>query len=237
MSLLFLLIILKIPFYEFFYKSHYLLALFLIYTTWQHLRTKTFYLRIYLITTVSIFTGTTIFRFICIFFRNMTRSKFYSTTNLIMINNIIRAEITIPQICNIHAGDYVYIWIPGISLLSFFQSHPFMIAWWDHNLTSNTTTITLLLKPQKGFTQHLCRQIQSPNLKTWIEGPYKSIRNIEDYGRVVMFASGIGIAAQVPYIKALLEGAKNYSIHTRNILLIWQLDEESMYILLLKFLP
>lgn len=35
-----------------------------------------------------------------------------------------------------------------------------------------------------------------------------------------MFASGIGIAAQVPYIKALLEGTKNYSICIRSILLV-----------------
>ena len=110
-----------------------------------------------------------------------------------------------------------------------------MIAWWDHNLTSNTTTITLLLKLKKGFTEHFCQQIQTSQLKTWIEGLYKSIRNIGDYGRVMMFASGIEIAAQVPYIKALLEGAKNYSVHTRSILLVWQLDEESMYIILLIF--
>lgn len=51
-----------------------------------------------------------------------------------------------------------------------------------------------------------------------------------------MFASGIRIAAQVPYIKALLEGAKNYSIRIQSILLVWQLDGKSMYIILLIFL-
>lgn len=87
-----------------------------------------------------------------------------------------------------------------------------MITWWDHDLTHNTTTITLLLKPKKGFTNRLCQQIQTPQLKTWIEGPYKSIRYVKDYGQVMMFASGIRIATQVSYIKALLEKAKNYSV-------------------------
>ena len=98
MSLLLLLSIFKILFYEFFCKSHYLLALFLVYATWQHLKAKAFHLRIYLIVVVSIFTGATIFRFIYIFSSNITRGKFYSTTNLIMINNVVRAEITIPQV-------------------------------------------------------------------------------------------------------------------------------------------
>lgn len=36
----------------------------------------------------------------------------------------------------------------------------------------------------------------------------------------MMFASGIRITTQIPYIKALLEGAKNYSICIQSILLI-----------------
>lgn len=44
------------------------------------------------------------------------------------------------------------------------------------------------------------------------------------------------IATQVPYIKALLEKAKNYSVCIQSILLIWQLDIESIYIIFLIFL-
>lgn len=51
-----------------------------------------------------------------------------------------------------------------------------------------------------------------------------------------MFAGGIKIAAQMLYIKILLKGDKNYFLRMQSILLVWQLDEKSIYILLLKFL-
>jgi len=48
-----------------------------------------------------------------------------------------------------------------------------------------------------------------------------------EYGNVLMFASGIGIAAQVPYIKEVLRAFRESKARIKSILLIWQLDKES----------
>lgn len=52
----------------------------------------------------------------------------------------------------------------------------------------------------------------------------------------IMFTSSIRIITQISYIKALLKKAKNYFVYTQTILLVWQLDKKSIYIILLIFL-
>ncbi len=46
----------------------------------------------------------------------------------------------------------------------------------------------------------------------------------------MMFASGIGIAAQIPYIKELVRGYRESRVRTKSILLIWQLNKESRFV-------
>lgn len=102
-----------------------------------------------------------------------------------------------------------------------------MITWWDQDVNGKGTNIYLLVQPAFGFTQKLMQHAGACALKTWVDGPYGQTMEIGDYGSVVMFASGIGIAAQVPYIKELLRGFKEYRVRTKSILLVWQLDKES----------
>jgi NAD(P)H-flavin reductase len=40
---------------------------------------------------------------------------------------------------------------------------------------------------------------------TWIDGPYGLSLNLASYNHVLMVATGIGIAAQISYVKELLE--------------------------------
>ncbi len=102
-----------------------------------------------------------------------------------------------------------------------------MISWWDQDISGKGAHIYLLVKPISGFTQKLLRHSGSDALKAWVDGPYGQSKDIGDYGSVLMFATGIGIAAQVPYIKQLLKGFQEYRVRTKSILLIWQLDKES----------
>jgi hypothetical protein len=47
----------------------------------------------------------------------------------------------------------------------------------------------------------------------------------EDYKTVLIFASGLNIAAQVPYLKRLLYGYKPQDVCTRRIHIIWQFED------------
>ena len=78
-----------------------------------------------------------------------------------------------------------------------------------------------------GFSAKLIRHIGSIGLRTWIDGPYGIPRNLGDFGDVLIFANGIGIAAQVPYIKELLRDVHESRVRTRRITLVWQLEKES----------
>lgn len=224
-----LLLICKHIFYEFFAKTHFFLALMLIFAIWQHLMQSGF-TNPYIIMTICTLLSTTVLRYARIVFRNTSWNRLYATTDLMSINDAIRAEIEVTRPWKVKAGEYVYVCIPGVSPLSLFQSHPFMITWWDEDDKERCKRIYLLLKSKSGFTRQLTDHVDTSCLKTWIDGPYGDNMKFEDVGRSVMFASGIGIAAQIPYIKELLAKGEDWRVCTRKILLVWQLDKESKYI-------
>ena len=57
-----------------------------------------------------------------------------------------------------------------------------------------------------------------------ISGPHGSGISVGDYGKVLMIATGFGIAAQLPYLKELVHGFNSYQVRTREIRLVWQLQ-------------
>jgi NAD(P)H-flavin reductase len=69
------------------------------------------------------------------------------------------------------------------------------------------------------------------DLAAVIEGPYGKGLNLDSYGTVLLFATGIGIAGQLPFVAQLLEGYHNYEVKTRRIALFWQVESESRYIM------
>ena len=103
-----------------------------------------------------------------------------------------------------------------------------MISWWDNDTDGRSSNIYLLVKPANGFSHKLMQHAGNLALKSWVDGPYGKLFDIGDYGSVVMFASGIGIAAQVPYLKELIRGYKECKVRTKRILLVWQLNKESV---------
>jgi hypothetical protein len=57
-----------------------------------------------------------------------------------------------------------------------------------------------------------------------ISGPYGIGNPVGDYGKVLMITTGLGIVAQLPYLKQLAQGLNNHQVRTREIRLIWQLQ-------------
>jgi hypothetical protein len=55
-------------------------------------------------------------------------------------------------------------------------------------------------------------------------GPHGTGISVGGYGKVLMIATGFGIAAQMPYLTELVRGFNNYRIRTREIRLVWQLQ-------------
>ena len=100
-----------------------------------------------------------------------------------------------------------------------------MISWWERDIQG--LTISLLVKLRGGFTAELDRHANK-NLLAFIDGPYSVQHGLGEYGTVIMFASGIGIAGHIPYIKELIIGYNDCSVRTRRIRLVWEIEEKCM---------
>ena len=214
--------------YEIFQQSHVALGVLVVYAVWRHLPVQITSGRLYLYIAATIFGVTTVGRYGRLVLRNATSGQRHASTKVEQVRDAVRVQISVPRPWKVSAGQYVYIWMPGVSASSIVQSHPFMICWWDDDTEGRASHIYLLVKPRSGFTRNLVRHAGSFALSCWVDGPYGKPVSTEDFGSVLMFASGIGIAAQVPYIKGILKDFRNAQTRTKSILLIWQLDNESM---------
>jgi NAD(P)H-flavin reductase len=115
-------------------------------------------------------------------------------------------------------------------MLSMFQMHSFVVSWWEED-DQGEEIISLLVKPRSGLTRQFGDRLREPNeYCVIIDSPYGPdraggmIRDVCDYGHILMIATGIGIAAQVPYIKELLDGQRKGIVRTQRITLVWELD-------------
>jgi hypothetical protein len=88
--------------------------------------------------------------------------------------------------------------------------------------------IELRIQLRDGFTRRLLERswtLASNKTETaFIKGPYGLPYEFSEFGTVVMFASSIGIAGYLSYIKEILRHHQQLDTKTRDILLIWHLD-------------
>ncbi|KPI44511.1 Ferric/cupric transmembrane component 2 [Cyphellophora attinorum] len=90
-------------------------------------------------------------------------------------------------------------------------------------------TYSLVIKARTGMTGKLYDRVArndgpDPGKMTFnacIEGPYGGDRSMASYGTVMLFASGVGITHQIPYIKQLLEGYNDGTVAARRVTLVW----------------
>ncbi|KFA76986.1 hypothetical protein S40288_10350 [Stachybotrys chartarum IBT 40288] len=107
--------------------------------------------------------------------------------------------------------------------------HPFCVAW--SYKKDGSDYIVLIIETKHGFTKQLCshRNIELNNtieMVALIEGPYGRELDLDSYGTVLLFATGIGIAAQLSYIWQLLNRSHTSQSRTKKIQLYWQVERE-----------
>lgn len=148
-------------------------------------------------------------------------------------------SVDLPRPRSIRPGQFVYIWAPAVSAWSFAQSHPLSVAWWNRDDPSEekeqttkrnhdeiANSLTLLIQPMEGFSNHLFSSTEN-FIRVMVDGPYGVPVPTEQYGTIVLFASGIGIAAQLPFIKQALQDIEACRTSLRRVSLVWQVDNES----------
>lgn len=132
--------------------------------------------------------------------------------------------MSVPRPWQVQPGQYVYITLARPGLLSIFQRHPFMVS----KSRSNKHTLELRIQVASGFTRDLLQMTSraSNGFSAFIEGPYGKSYDLRNFGTVVLFASGIGIVAHLPYIQELVADYRSSRTKTRDLLLVWEVDHE-----------
>lgn len=136
-------------------------------------------------------------------------------------------------------GQHIYLYIPSIG---WWMSHPFSVGWSEseevftdekgipmtrqETLGTQKTTLSLLVRRRTGFTNKLFQRALSSvgsrvTLNAWAEGPYGGIHSMDSYGTVLLFAGGVGITHQVPFVRHLVQGHADGTVAARRVTLVW----------------
>jgi predicted ferric reductase len=212
-----------------------LLSVVIIIATWRHISSKK-PAQIFLQIGVGLWSVTTVVHWLYFSFRNFAFGQPFakavvtrfsnadpSSQTLVDLSTAFRVDITVPRPWPVEAGQSIFLSIPRLGVFTGLRGHPFMISWWERN--HKGLTLSLLVESRAGFTAELDKHANTP-LRAYIDGPYGKAHGFGEYGTVIMFATGIGIAGHMPYIKELVNGYNSCEVMTRRVLLIWQISKE-----------
>ena len=171
--------------YEIFLRLHQGLAVVFIYFTWRHLPSHSVFPRIYVYVPVGFLSLTTILETSIFLYRNgVLSSRSYPRASIICerhdpSNEDLEDEgkplkicVALPRPLEVKAGQYVNLWLPMVSLLSWTQTHPFMITSWAPR---KQNVLELFVQSHRGLTAKLRARATlegSVSYTAFVLGPY-----------------------------------------------------------------
>ena len=130
--------------------------------------------------------------------------------------------MALPQPLDVKAGQYVNLWLPTMSLLSWTQTHPFMVTSWAPR---KQNILELFIQSHHSLTAKLqaCTNLEgSVSYTAFIIGPYGHTVSVNWYESVLAVASGFGITRVIPYLRQLLYGYNTSTSWVHHIHFVWQ---------------
>ncbi|KAE8350198.1 ferric reductase NAD binding domain-containing protein [Aspergillus coremiiformis] len=223
-------------FYETFLHLHIIMAAVSFGFLWVHLNGLP--AQTYLLVAVIFWALERTARLVILLYRNCGRK---STTALVeaLPGDAMRITLKMARPWSFQPGQHIYLYIPTVGLWS---SHPFSVGWSESEdlitdekglpvtrqdvLGTKHTTLSLLVRRRTGFTDKLFRQAEASTsgrltLRAFAEGPYGSIHSMDSYGTVLLFAGGVGITHQVPFVRHLVQGYADGTVAARRVTLVW----------------
>ena len=206
-----------------------------IYFTWRHLPSHSVFPRIYVYVPVGFLSLTTILETSIFIYRNgILPSRSYPRASIMCerndpSNEDFEAEekplkicVALPRPLEVKAGQYVNLWLPMVSLLSWTQTHPFMITSWAPR---KQNVLELFVQSHRGLTAKLRARATlegSVSYTAFVLGPYGHTESVNQYESVLAVASGFGIAGVIPYLRQLLYGYNTSTSRVRRVHFVWQ---------------
>lgn len=207
--------------YEAALRIHQIFAFALAYGLWYHISSIKLFPRIYLYIGGALFLTVSLCWVASVLYRN--RSGF-STARLSYDSGAIKVTLHLSRPLKVNAGQYINLWVPGASLRSTVQTHPFTVISWSEKPQKH---LDLFIEPRGGFTKHLSALSKQGHTmrRAMFSGPHGKHLPIHSYENVVMLATGFGIAAHLPYLRKLIHDQNSRATSTRRIHLVWQIEK------------
>lgn len=202
---------------------------------WRHLALQRRPARMYILGGVIMWGVILVLRIAAGCYRNLTRGRqhwfpqssiqcndFDRNDDQIALMDACHVEVTGVRAWQVKPGQYIYLWMP-VSFTTMFQTHPFWVIWWDYGATGQLR-LHLLVRARGGFTSRLLSH-REQCFSSLIAGPFGKSIDVGHFGTVLMFATDIGIASHLPYLKSLMQGREDSSICTSRVLVTWQVQK------------
>lgn len=186
-----------------------------------------------------VFTLINLYYLICFMYRNFRLGHPWPFARIYKFDTAIQIDITIPMLSVIKPGQYVTLWLPRVE---FWSSHPFMVAGSEVNKQRQLTRLSLLVKPENGFTLKLWEKLNFieniyhdkgiDDKKAAIEhsicfaGPFSGTAHLHNIDRVIMLATGFGIVSMLSYVEDFIRQYKSYKL--KRICLVWIMENSGM---------
>jgi len=197
-------------------------------SAWMHTGLHTFNTapKIYLLAFTGIWIVTRFLWVIGVLYRNLKFGKNFARAGIERAGNTLKVSLSPPREWELRPGQYLKLCNPTLAWYSFSQWHPFVIAGYER--IDDGTIVSLLIREKRGFTRHLGRIATTDRgLLALIDGPYGTEIPLQKYGTILLFASGIGIAGQLLYVRQVLQDYDERRTSCREMSLIWENDEET----------
>jgi predicted ferric reductase len=230
--------------YEIFHKLHLILATILIVAIYLHSKSKELWTppTVYLLAAIFLQILMGVLRSGEVLYRNVKYGKLLSRAIVrpitfkrssdtdIPVTDAVHVHVQLSRSWRPRGGQYAYLCIPGVSYSSFVQWHAFYVSWWYRDAEGNDVVVFIVQK-QRGFSRNLFLHANSDlsqnyGMRALVKGPYGKELDLKSYGTFLLFATGIGISGQLPYVTQLLEGYHNCEVKARRIALFWELESE-----------
>lgn len=217
--------------YEVFLKTHLLFALALAVVLWFHVRRST-----RASVCLGIASAAWLLQHIIWLVRLINQTSGSRSTPIVSIEKYsasapnspeaMAIELNFERKWDLGPGQYIYITLPRLSLhtLGLVQSHPYVIAWIEG------PHITILVERNKGFSNTLFALPTATTHTALVDGPYGQVQSLGQYDKVLLLASGIGVAAHLLHIRHLLEAHKDKTVRVRRIALTWFLETPGEFV-------
>lgn len=239
----------KFYIYEVFLFCHRASTLLAGILIWQHLQSTEVLDRTLLLGSFCALLVILSIRFVLQIYYNLrAHSLCKMTTSRDQDGLLLRLDLARPR--EVVPGQHVLLTLLSLKHASILQRHPFVICWWDEiddpderhidpsldseqreDVTPSQTEVVYtkvvyaMLRPRNGWTKSVCDGDTLKDMSVWLGGPFGSRLDLEKYHTVVLFASGFGIFAQLPFIKRLVEVRRDIVIKTRKIHIVWETEQ------------